>query len=207
MPFRKFLCLIFLALLIGACAPSTANTYPTLAVVTIMPISTQGSDLQFKSSGTGEPRSAGYWLIWNTCAQGNQSETARANGGRAEGWTVMDNLLADPGILVGEVQVGTCQQGENLLQSRNSQGNEMAKDGAYLLAAQLLAAQLNLAAGAEYCPASDQTVSDAQSLLLLLGFDGTQGYLGPPLAVPEAETAKVLTEQLVSYNAGTLCMP
>lgn len=60
----------------------------------------------------------------------------------------------------------------------------------FTLAAQLLAAQLNLATGSEYCPASDQAVSQAQLLLLKLNFDGTSGYLDPPLANENVTNAK-----------------
>ena len=119
----------------------------------------------------------------------------------------MDDLLADPGILVGALQLETCEQGVSLLQGRNVQGIEMKYDAAYILAAQLLAAQLNLATGSEYCPASDQAVSQAQLLLLKVNFDGTTGYLGPPLAGANIENARKLTEQLVNYNNGTLCIP
>lgn len=122
-----------------------------------------------------------------------------------EGWTLMDDLLKDPGILMGKLYVETCDQGVNLLQARNLQGAEMKNDAAYTLAAQLLAAQLNLATGSEYCPASDQAVSEAQVLLLELNFDGTDGYLGPPLASSNIEKANVLAEQLARYNSGTLC--
>lgn len=119
----------------------------------------------------------------------------------------MDDLLADPGMLIGALQIETCEQGVNLLQTRNLQGVEMKNDTAYTLAAQLLAAQLNLAVGSEYCPASDQAVSQAQLLLLQLEFDGTGNYLGPPIASTNTESAKNLTEQLANYNHGLLCVP
>jgi hypothetical protein len=118
----------------------------------------------------------------------------------------MDDLLTDPGILVGVLQVATCKQGVNLLQIKNLQGTEMKNNAAYNLAAQLLAAQLNLAAGSEYCPASDQTISQAQLLLLELNFDGTGGYLDPPKSNQDVETAGKLIEQLTNYNTGTLCV-
>lgn len=169
-------------------------------------LSTPTVDPNLQSNGGGEPRSTGYWSIWNTCAEDNQDDVARANGEREEGWFLMDDLLADPGILVGTLAVATCDQGVNLLNVKNLQGVEMKNDAAYMLAAQLLASQLNLAASSEYCPASDQAVSQAQLLLLNVNFDGTGGYLGPPLADERIENAKKLTEQLASYNNGTLCI-
>ncbi|OGO37817.1 MAG: hypothetical protein A2W35_04705 [Chloroflexi bacterium RBG_16_57_11] len=101
----------------------------------------------------------------------------------------------------------TCPQGVSLLQARDMQGNDHTNDPAYALAAQLLAAQLNLATGSEYCPGSDQVVSAAQLLLLSLGFNGSGGYLGPPAANPEINTTRILTEQLGEYNSGALCIP
>jgi hypothetical protein len=200
---RRFCIYILIICLIGACAPSTPRVIPTLVSIQITP----ALDSSRQSSGGGEPRTAGYWLIWNTCVEGNQAETARANGGREAGWIVMDDLLSDPGMLVGELQVESCQQGVSLLQARNLQGTEMKLDAAYTLAAQLLVAQLNLATGSEYCPASDQAVSKAQLLMLKLHFDATGSYLGPPLLNEDMETAKHLEEQLTQYNAGILCVP
>ena len=81
----------------------------------------------------------------------------------------------------------------------------MRKPWTGLLAAQLLTAQLNLAAGAEYCPAVDEAVQAAQLLLLSLGFDGSVGYLGLEQAPEDREIARFLVEQLAGYNTGSLC--
>jgi hypothetical protein len=48
-------------------------------------------------------------------------------------------------------------------------------------------------------------VQAAQLLLVALGFDGSGGYLGPPVANQEVETASLLAGQLLSYNTGELC--
>lgn len=162
-------------------------------------------DPRFQSNGGGEPRSLGYWMIWNTCAEDNLSETAKTNGGREAGWILMDDLIADPGILIGTARVETCQQGLNLLQSKNIQNIDMKNDVAYSLAAHLFGAHLNLAAGSEYCPALDQVVYETQMLLLELDFDGTGSYLTPPQAGQNLEEAEASLEQLSSYNTGELC--
>lgn len=203
MTFRTCILISLLASLMSACGASTPRVIPTLASIQVTP----ENELKFQNSGGGEPRSPGYWLVWNSCVENNQAETARANGGRAAGWILMDDLLIDPGILIGALQVETCEQGSNLLNSKNLQGLEMTNDAAYTLAAQLIAAQFNLVVGSEYCPASDQAVSQAQLLLLELNFDGTGGYLGPPKADEKVEAARKLTEQLASYNTGALCLP
>ena len=193
-----------LVLLQVGCTTSTATPAP-LPIATFPVIQPTPETIQ-QSIG-GEPRSPGYWLIWNTCAEGNQSETARTNGGREAGWIVMEDVLADHGILIGALAVESCEQGVNILQVRDMQGIEMKNDVAYGLAAQLLAARLNLSVGSEYCPASDQAVAEAQLLLVELNFDGTGIYLGPPRSDDNVEAARKLTEQLTNYNIGALCVP
>jgi len=197
---KTLLAFLILTMLTAACTASQADSGPVEASTPPATI-----DPLYKSNGGGEPRSLGYWLIWNTCAADNQSETAKINGGWEAGWILMDDLIADPGILIGTLQLETCQQGLNLLQSKNMQNIDMKNDVAYTLAAQLFGAQLNLATGSEYCPALDQVIYEAQMLLLELNFDGTGGYLSPPQAGQNREKAEAALEQLTSYNTGELC--
>jgi hypothetical protein len=162
-------------------------------------------DSFFLSVGRGEPRSAGYWRLWNGCAPDNNAAMAEANGGRAGGWIIMDYLLEDPGVLVGGLEVETCEQGLALLVMKDLDGADRSDDPAYRLSGQLLAAQLNLAAGVRYCPAVDEAVEAAQVLLLSLGFVA-RGEYGPALEFKQALPAvEFLTEQLASYNRGGLC--
>lgn len=196
--------LLALACTVACAAPRTPVPSATPAP-TRLPQPT--ADPLFVSDGGGDPRSAGYWLLWNSCAPDNRAEMARANGGRAAGWILLDDLLADPGILLGELQVETCAQGLALLQARDLQGVDYAGDPAYALAAQLLAAQLNLAAGSAYCPAAGQAVQAGQVLLLSLGFQGSGAVLPVPAGGEEVDTARLLAEQLARYNTGQLCQP
>jgi len=51
---------------------------------------------------TGRPaRTPAYWAVWNTCAPNNRAAEAAANGGRAAGWVLVDDILADPGCRSG----------------------------------------------------------------------------------------------------------
>lgn len=185
-------------MVLGACVPATTiPIQPTLA--------NEVDDGYFESSGSGEPRSSAYWLQWNTCMEGNQSAIAAANGGREAGWILLDDLLEEPGLLVGPLQVETCGKAVNLLQLKDLSDQERSNDPAYILAGQLAVAQLNLAAGSEYCQASDEAVSGAQMLLLSLEFNGMGSYLGPPRESPDLATAHTFIDQLASYNLGTLC--
>lgn len=206
---RKFLCCALISLVASACAsqlrdvPTAARPAPTLAVLALTP----AVDPYHQSTGGGQPRSTGYWLLWNTCAEGNQAETARANGGRDAGWTLMDDLLADPGMLVGGLEVTTCPQGVGLLRAQEVSGTDHGNDPAYTLAAQLLAAQLNLASGAGSCPAAEEAVRGGQLLLISLDFNSTGTYLGLPAGGQQRETASILADQLSQYNTGALCVP
>lgn len=167
--------------------------------------STPAADTYFETQGGGEPRATGYWLVWNSCAPNNRADEAAANGGRAAGWIIMDDLLQDPGVLLGELELIRCEDGLRLLESRPVQGSASPDDAAYPLAAQLLAAQLNLAVAAEYCPAVDDAVRSAQLLLLGAGFNGSGQVLELEASTEERELARFLTVQLTEYNSGALC--
>ena len=115
------------------------------------------------------------------------------------------NLLDDPGVWLGDLAIESCEQGLVFLAGQDASGEERPDDAAYQLAAGLVAAQLNLAVGAEYCPAVDQAVRSGQLLLVSLVFDGAGGYLAPGQSPDDREVALFLAEQLDQYNAGLLC--
>ena len=115
----------------------------------------------------------------------------------------MDDLLADPGIQLGDYPVTTCEEGLALLQGRNAAGEDTS-DPIYGLAAGLLAAELNLNAGAETCPIAEEAVLGGHLVLADAGFDGTGEYA----AATSGEIADAiprLVELLVAYNSGELC--
>lgn len=192
-----------------ACAPTPAGPAPTgeveaspASINTVAPEPTANAYNQ--SNGGGDPRTAGYWLLWNTCAEGNQAETARANGGRAEGWILVDDLLLDPGITVGLLDLTTCAETLTVLGGRDLAGRDRAGDPAYGLATQMLVAELNLSGGAESCQAALEAALNGQYLLDAIGFTGTGEYV----LHPEAEAnARLIAETLGEYNTGNLCVP
>ena len=203
----KYTLLLLLIAILAACSPSSPVTpSPTASLpTTLLPTATPDVDPFFQSHGSGEPRSTGYWLLWNSCAPGNKAETAAANGGREAGWVILDDLLAAPGVLLGELTIDSCELAINLLQAQDSTGLDHSADVAYSLAAQLLAAQLNLAAGAEYCPAVDQAVRAGQLLLIKQGFNATGGYFSVVENSQDRQAADFLVEQLIEYKTGNLC--
>lgn len=202
-----------LAVCLVACSPPaaervvvTATAVPnSAATIPVPPTLVPTSDPFFQSDGGGEPRSGAYWLVWNSCSEGNQAGVAAANGGREAGWIILDDLLEDPGILLGELPVETCEHGVRLLSQIDTAGQVRPDDAAYDLATQLFAAQLNLAAGAEYCPAVDGAVKGGQLLIISLAFEGSGKYLGPEDASEDTDLARSLAGRLARYNVGDLC--
>jgi hypothetical protein len=173
---------------------------------------TAGGTLVFEVNNTfpgGEPRTPGYWKNWNTCTSGNQARTAAKNGGAAEGFFLLDDILNDPGVTWGTFTIATCVNGVSILDQRKlatapkNAGKKVANDAAYTLAMHLLAAQLNLAAGAETCQEAQDAAVAAEALLVSLGFDGTGSYLRPKDA--EYQTALELAATLDAYSNGELC--
>jgi hypothetical protein len=148
----------------------------------------------------GEPRTIGYWKNWNKCTGGNQAATAAKNGGAAAGVFILEDLLPQT---VGKLGVTTCLQGVKVLSKQDQAGANHANDAAYELAAQLLAAKLNLAAGAETCAGVQSAVTNGQALLESILFTGSGDYLTK--ASTNRTNALALATTLAKYNMGALC--
>jgi hypothetical protein len=139
--------------------------------------------------------------MWSTCGEGSQADVAAANGGTDAGWILLDDLLTDPGVALGEYRIPACEAGVNLLEGSSVEGAS-TDDPAYSLAAGLLTAELNLSVGAETCPAVEEAVVAGHVILASLGFDGEGRYLAEPGV---AASAGSVIELLGAYNAGELC--
>jgi hypothetical protein len=153
------------------------------------------------AAGGGDPRPTTYWAVWNSCTPDNRAAEAAANGGQAAGWVLVDDVLANPGIGLGDHLLTSCEESVALLQGRTAAGVETA-DPAHTLAGQLLAAELNLTVGAETCPAAEEALVGAHLVLSSAGFDGVS------TSPPDAETGGALlrlVELLTAYNSGELC--
>jgi hypothetical protein len=151
------------------------------------------------SAPGGEPRTPGYWKNWNTCTGGNQANTAFKNGGVAENWFLLDDLIP---TTIGELSIDTCEEGVLILDHRDLNDKKKASDGAYDLARNLLAAKLNTAAGA--CPMDGDWIAEGDALLIEIGFDG----VGNPGLRPKDDLygdALFISKKLDAYNNGDLC--
>jgi uncharacterized repeat protein (TIGR01451 family) len=183
----------------------------------------------------GEPRTPGYWKNWSSCTGGNQYANAIAKGGGAAGFWTLDELLNNPGFLIGDMKVNgvwndagdlfllptpknnDCVEAVRILDKSDAKdGKKRANDAAYELATALFAAKLNLAAGAETCQAVQDAVNAGQALLANnpndpvpgINFTGTGSYL--PSTVKNGlavlrTKALQLATTLDNYNNGNLC--
>jgi Tol biopolymer transport system component len=145
----------------------------------------------------GLARTIGFWKNWASCASssGNQKP-------------VLDQTLAaaDPaGISIGmlTVHAGDCLKAVRLLnKSTIDTGKKMSSDPAFNLAAELLAAKLNLKAGALTCPSATNAISDAQALLAAVHFNG---ITHDKLSAAQATQANSLATTLDHFNNNVLC--
>jgi len=180
---------------------STQPTHPT-----VIPQDNAFSEIPAEAriaTHQGDPRSAAYWALWNTCAPENRADMAAANGGREARFIMLDDLLTIPGIQLGNYQVTTCEGGLSLLQGHTVEGNQTT-DPVYGLASALLAAELNLNAGAETCPIAEEAVVGGHLVLSQIGFNGTGEYVGG-ISDEINNAIPRLVELLQGYNRGELC--
>jgi len=153
----------------------------------------------------GDPRTPGYWKNWNSCTGGGQWLTHFENGN-----ITIDDVLNYPGISWaylsfpgGYPTAAGCVDAVSILDTRDiDSGKKMASDAAYNLARNLLAAQLNLGAGACYTQGVLDAVASAQGLLDGLDFDGTGTYLRRGTVYNQALS---LAGYLDQYNNGMFC--
>jgi hypothetical protein len=145
----------------------------------------------------GLARTIGFWKNWASCA----SSSGKQN-------PVLDQTLAaaDPdGIPVGILTLhsGDCLKAVRLLnKSTIDTGKKMSSDPAFNLAAQLLAAELNVKAGALTCPSAISAINDAQTLLAAVHFNG---LTHDKLSAAQTSQANSLATTLDRYNNNLLC--
>lgn len=166
----------------------------------------------------GGPRTPGYWKNWNRCTGGRQADVADANGGPAEGFFLLEDVLPFlwDDILTDSFRfhIDICAIGVDLLDRRDigdpdevKDGKKRANDAAYYLASHLLAAQANFAAGTATCTEALDAAADGEELLDEIDFDGTASFLPPRDNNPLRDQAIVLAATLDLYNNNELCSP
>jgi hypothetical protein len=143
----------------------------------------------------GLARTIGFWKNWGSCSASNGKQRP-----------VLDQTLAAAGsIAIGNLAVKDCKTAVAILnKSEAKTGTKMASDPAYGLAAQLLAAKLNVVAQAITCSLEATAVSDAQSLLVAVNFTGTGPYT-KSMTTAQRNQATALAGTLDRYNNNLLC--
>jgi plastocyanin len=148
----------------------------------------------------GDARTIGYWKNWASCSgsSGKQYQKAVANGDFNK--TLDGNLPQTIGVLA----INSCSVAVDILNKSDTQSHKKkANDAAFGLAAQLLAAKLNVSAGAGTCPAALTAIAGGQALLVDIGFDGSGNFLTKASADRTAALGFATT--LDEYNNNTLC--
>jgi hypothetical protein len=148
----------------------------------------------------GDARTIGFWKNHTACdGRGNQDPILEQT---------LDLAVNDT-IRIGDLDVNTCLEAIRILnKSTVNNGRKMASDAAYGLAAQLLAARLNVLALAGTCPAATDAMAGAQALLDSINFTGVGDYLGPKVKGATLITrnqALGFASTLDDYNNNELC--
>jgi hypothetical protein len=143
-------------------------------------------------------RTIGFWKNWSSVSGGGQSPK-------------LDQVLAasEPdGISIGKLvlhgstgrpnSAPDAAKAVSILNKSTIDGRKkMASDPAFNMAAQFLAARLNVQAGAGVCPAAVSAINDAQSLLTAVAFNG---LAHTTMSTTQAKQAQSLATALDRYN-------
>ncbi|HKY92754.1 MAG TPA: hypothetical protein VJM11_17015, partial [Nevskiaceae bacterium] len=150
----------------------------------------------------GLAHTIGFWKNWASCTR---SATKKMN-------TLDVTLASFPiaggqtthGVLVGTLYVDTCSEAVSLLNKSTLSGKKQASDAAFNMAAQLMAAQLNVQAGAGTCPAVTTAMIQGQALLVQYAFNGETHTT---INAANRLLMNNIAETLDRYNNNVLCGP
>lgn len=160
-----------------------------------------------------QARTPGYWKNWSTCGNGNQVWVAQKNGGTANGFFLLNDLLplclyqcnGSCGLVYLNDGGSECQSGTGvynavrILSNEDLSGRNRANDAAYNLARSLTAVLLNLSAGTTSNNILTEAMARAQTLLCQLGFDGVGAYLDPR-SVKNNEVLQMLRDRALCLS-------
>lgn len=165
---------------------------------------TPGQTLVFTIDNTpppgGRALTIGFWRNWASCKKsgGKQAPVLDQTMAKAEPTGIQIDSFYLHGSTATPNVAPDCAKAVNLLSKQNFNGVNKASDPLFNMAAQLMAAQLNLTAGAYTCPTVSSAVLQANALLTKYGFNGTS-YTGK-LSAADASLANSLAKRLDDYN-------
>lgn len=193
----------------GTTVPNTGVDNSWLCVnFTVDPGQTRTFNIDNSPPPGGRALTIGYWKTHASCTT-SSTKKAPALDATLFGmlpWGVLGTSeiesLARPGSkgLYGQTATSTvdCAHAVSLLDKRDFNGTKKASDPLFNMAAQLVAAQLNLGSGAYTCVPLINTVTQANALLDTYDFKGS-GYSGK-LSKTDAALANSLATTLDNYN-------
>lgn len=167
----------------------------------VSPGETKVFSIDNKTPPGGRALTIGYWRNWASCAKSNGKQKP-----------VLDQTLASfagGGVYIGKLFVDTCQEAVSILSKQEvGTGKQKSSDPAFNMAAQLLAAKLNVQAGAGQCPNAATAMVAGQAILdgpppsYAVNFTGLGDY---PKKGQFATEANSLATTLDRYNNNLLC--
>jgi hypothetical protein len=148
----------------------------------------------------GLARTIGFWKNWSSCTGGGQTFKLDQTLGLKDitiGILVLHDSNANPNV------ASDCSAAVNLLnKSTINTGKKMSSDPAFNLVAQLLAADLNIQAGAGQNACVVNEITSAQTLLAAIHFDGNTH---DKMTTAQNNLANSLATTLDKYNNTTTC--
>jgi len=181
--------------------PSGDNS-AVCASFTVTPGETKSFAIDNRPPPGGLARGIGFWKNWSSCAnsKGNQKPVLDLTlqlGDIAIGSLFLHDVYQDPAV------ASDCVQAVRLLSKQKiGTGQNMASDPAFNLAAQLLAAKLNVLAGAGVCGAAGDAINAGQALLAAISFTGVTHKA---MTASQISQANSLATTLDLYNNNALC--
>ena len=151
----------------------------------------------------GLTRTIGFWKNWSSCSKGKQAPVLDRTLAKAETTGIAIGRLTLHGSATRPDVAPDCLKAFNLLDKTTIDGKKKsASDPAFNMAAQLLAARLNVVAGAGSCTAANNAIAAGQTLLHAVVFNG---LTHTKLTAAQTTEANALATTLDRYNNGLLC--
>jgi hypothetical protein len=153
----------------------------------------------------GDARTIGYWKTHASCSTTGARKRPKLDQTLAEaepGGIRIGDLFLHGSTSTPNVAPDCVKAVRILNKSRIDTGAKMASDPAFNLAAQLLAAKLNIVADAGTCAAANTAITQAQALLDAINFNGITHTV---MTSTQKTQANALASTLDRYNNNTLC--
>jgi nicotinamide mononucleotide (NMN) deamidase PncC len=167
---------------------------------TVQPGETKTFNVDNTPPPGGRALTIGFWKNWASCANSNskQKPVLDQTLAKAEPNGIKIGTLTLHGSSITPDKALDCSKAVSLLNKTTIDGKKkMASDPAFNMAAQLLAAKLNIVDGAGTSPSVLQAITDADALLTAIHFDGLKH---DNMTASQIALANKLAKVLDDYN-------